>query len=154
MCLTPYKYIYAALPPPRPTAFWTSVTKAAFRGTCFCQRCSTMHFWAGFPAWVPLNEMSVGIMGWPAHKLALCVALFMPIRLCDIVTADAPPAQGYPSDHQAARSTWGRAGRKRTQCTVVSTGACLECTQLKFDLFLWYQTVFKIGVFTWTQMSQ
>ncbi|CAG11581.1 unnamed protein product [Tetraodon nigroviridis] len=35
--------------------------------------------------------MSVGIIGLPAFKLALCVALFMPIRLYDIVTADAPP---------------------------------------------------------------
>lgn len=56
--------------------------------------------------------MSVGIIGRPACKLALCVALFMPIRLCDTVTADAPPAPGYPSDHGPGRTTWegGRGG--------------------------------------------
>lgn len=52
--------------------------------------------------------MSAGIIGRPACKLALCVALFMPIRLCDIVTADAPPAPGYPSDHRPGRTTWDK----------------------------------------------
>lgn len=49
----------------------------------------------------------MGIIEGPTCKLALCVALFMPIRLCDIVTVDALPAPRFLSDHRPGRPTWG-----------------------------------------------
>lgn len=68
--------------------------------------------------------MSAGIMGRPACKLALCVALFMPIRLCDIVTADAPPTAGYSSDHRPGRTTWERERGGGRRHSVHNTQLC------------------------------
>lgn len=53
--------------------------------------------------------MSVGIIGRPVCKQVLCVAVFMPIRLCDEVTADKTASAGIRGWHD------GVLGKKRKE---------------------------------------